>query len=157
MRRITATIVLLLIAMTAHAQSAPKPSQQLKLVAGPNQGLFLMLSDIHLDPFADPAIVCKLASSPTEAWTAIFQSSKNTKYSGYGSDTTYPLFASALEAAKSWKFDHVIVTGDFLRHNFQTAYTSAMAGCSGQDYPGFVAKTMLYMNQRIQDTFRVPV
>src|SRR5579871_1204656 len=122
------------------------------------QGSFLMLSDIHLDPFADPAIACKLATSPVDQWTAIFESSTKTPFSSYGADTTYPLFASALNAAKSGKYDHVIVSGDFLRHNFQTAFQQAMTGCSTQDYSGFVIKTMQFMTRRIRETFpNVPV
>ena len=112
----------------------------------------LMLSDIHLDPFADPSIVCRLASSPVEGWTAIFQSSTNTKLPAYYSDTTYPLFQSALEAAKARKYDRVIVSGDYLRHNFQQAFEQTTANCK-QDYAAFVAKTMRYVSRRIQEAF----
>ena len=122
-------------------------------VAVPAGAQTLLLSDIHFDPFADPAIACRLASSPVENWTAILQSPANTKFPPYGSDTTYPLFVSTLASAKQRKYDHVIVTGDFLRHNFQQAFQQAMAGCKGQDYSGFVIKTMRFVNLRIREAF----
>ncbi|HEX2059353.1 MAG TPA: hypothetical protein VHK90_01300, partial [Thermoanaerobaculia bacterium] len=57
---------------------------------------FLSVSDIHFDPFADPAIVAKLEAADVAQWDAILASSTVTAFSTYGSDLNDPLLRSAL-------------------------------------------------------------
>ena len=52
---------------------------------------FLSVSDLHFDPFADPAIVAKLEEADVSQWDAIFASSSVTTFSGYGMDLNDPL------------------------------------------------------------------
>jgi hypothetical protein len=87
----------------------------------PGQGVFLIVSDLHFDPFADPAIVKELVAADVQAWPAIFESSKLPGFAQYGNDSNYPLMASALEAARRIlpRPDFVLYPGDYLAHEFE--------------------------------------
>jgi sphingomyelin phosphodiesterase acid-like 3 len=113
---------------------------------GPPTGRALLISDIHLDPLSDPAIVKHLIASPVEQWESIFQGSQQKSFSPYGADTNYPLFASTLDAAAAQApFDYVIFTGDALRHNFSQAFVAA--GGTSDQFPAFAAKTEAFVVQ----------
>src|ERR1700760_3171139 len=113
---------------------------------GPATGRALLISDIHLDPLADPAIVKQLIASPIGQWEAIFESSQQKSFSPYGADTNYRLFSSALaDAAAQAPFDYAIFTGDALRHNFSQAFVTA--GGTLDQFPAFTAKTEAFVVQ----------
>jgi len=123
---------------------------------GPAMGRALLISDIHLDPLSDPAIVRQLIAAPAEQWEAIFQSSQQKSFSPYGADTNYPLFSSTLaEVAEQAPFDYVIFTGDALRHNFSQAFIAA--GGTSDQFPAFAAKTEAFVVQELQSRLKVPV
>jgi sphingomyelin phosphodiesterase acid-like 3 len=119
-------------------------------------GRALLISDIHLDPLADPAIVMQLIAAPVPQWQAIFDGSQLQSFSPYGSDTNYPLFVSTLAAATGQApFDYVIFTGDALRHNFSQAFVAA--GGTSEQFPKFAAKTEAFVVQELQNRLKVPV
>ena len=123
---------------------------------GPATGRALLLSDIHLDPLADPAIIMQLIAAPLNRWDAIFQRSRKKSLSPYGSDTNYQLFSSTLaEVAEQGPFDYVLFTGDALRHNFSQAF--AAAGGTSDQFPAFAAKTEAFVVQQLQNRLKVPV
>jgi sphingomyelin phosphodiesterase acid-like 3 len=123
---------------------------------GAATGRALLISDIHLDPLADPVIVKRLIAASVPQWEAILESSQQKSFSPYGSDTNYRLFVSTLAAAAAQApFDYVIFTGDALRHNFSHAFL-AVGGTSDQ-FPGFAAKTEAFVVQELQDRLKVPV
>ena len=123
----------------------------------PATGRALLISDIHLDPLADPAIVKQLIASPVEQWERDFPSSQQKSLSPYGADANYPLFSSTLNAAAAQTpFDYVIFTGDALRHNFSQAFVAA--GGTSDQFPAFAAKTReAFVIQELQNRFKVPV
>ncbi len=122
----------------------------------PATGRALLISDIHFDPLADPAIVKQLIASPVEQWDAIFQSAHQKSLSPYGADTNYALFSSTLtEAAEQAPFDYVIFAGDALRHNFSQAFLTA--GGKSSEFPAFAARTEAFVIQDLQSKLRVPV
>src|SRR4051794_6074910 len=57
---------------------------------------FLSVSDIHFDPFADPALVTKLEAADVAQWDAILSSSTSHSFSADGSDVNDPLLRSAV-------------------------------------------------------------
>jgi sphingomyelin phosphodiesterase acid-like 3 len=122
---------------------------------GPNEGTFLLLSDIHLDPLTgiDPHVVQQLLASPVERWQSIFQSVPDRQISPNGADSNYALLASALEAARhsGTHYDYVIVTGDFLGHNLRAKYSSFTHSDSG--YRRFAMNTLIFVNQMVQQAF----
>src|SRR6266498_3979012 len=85
---------------------------------------FLSISDIHFNPFADPAIVAKLEAADVSQWDAILASSTVTTFSTYGSDLNDPLLRSAVaEMQKQLPSPaFVLISGDFLAHDFDKSY-----------------------------------
>src|SRR5262249_14433439 len=61
-----------LIAFVCHVGTPPARATTLPFTAGAGQGVFLHVSDIHFDPFADPALVPRLIAAPVDEWQAIF-------------------------------------------------------------------------------------
>ena len=138
-----------------------------------------MLADIHFDPFADPAIVPRLAAAPVDKWTAIFQSSLRSPSSPPGveaspgplspispaasltngtHDSNYALLAAALAAARSsgTSYEYVLVAGDYLTHDFRLKYRAQKL--ADQDFPDFAIKTMVFVSRTIQAAFpKAPV
>ena len=93
--------------------------------------MFLMLSDIHFDPYADPAIM--EAAWGRSRWRRA-RLLLPAAFSKFGSDTNYPLLKSTLDnvaataAENHFHYDYVIVTGDFLAHNFDARYRQCVGG-----------------------------
>src|ERR1700733_3231595 len=80
-----------------------------------NQGTFLLLADIHFDPYADKELVSQLVKEPVTKWADILSSSQQTDPAAYGTDTNSALWTSCLsEVRKFNNVDYVIVNGDYL-------------------------------------------
>lgn len=117
---------------------------------GKKQGNFLVMSDIHFDPYADPSLVKKLAAAPVEDWETLFASSDQKDLCPYGKDTNYPLFKSTLQAAAArGPYDYVIATGDFISHHFRADFLKLAQG-DDQAYRSFVLKTVQYVTRAIR-------
>src|SRR4051794_38708661 len=85
---------------------------------------FLSVSDIHFDPFADTSLIAKLEAADVAQWDAIFRSSAVQSLSTYGSDINDPLLRSAVDEMKKQipSPAFVLISGDFLAHDFQKTY-----------------------------------
>jgi sphingomyelin phosphodiesterase acid-like 3 len=120
---------------------------------GPGQGLFLIITDIHFDPFADPALVDRLTAAEVDAWPGIFESGQQA-FAQYGSDANYPLMISALDAARELlpRPDFVLYAGDYLVHGFETKF-DAHAGGGPEAFADFVVKTMTFASEQLQEAF----
>jgi sphingomyelin phosphodiesterase acid-like 3 len=122
---------------------------------GKNERTFLILTDIHFDPFSGstPPIVEALASSPVDKWQSILESSGSHELSVDGADTNYFLLASAIDAARNsgMQYDYILVTGDYLGHEFSKKYRAFRP--DGRGYQDFVIKTMVFVNRMIQQSF----
>jgi hypothetical protein len=108
--------------------------------------MFLLLSDIHFDPYGDPSIMKSLGAMPRDGC----RPRPSGSFSNYGADTNYPLLKSTLENAAAtavsnhFHYDYVIVTGDFLAHNFDASYRE----CVGTDvaaYRKFASDTLAFV------------
>jgi hypothetical protein len=108
---------------------------------------FLSVSDIHFDPFADPAIVTRLEAADVSQWDAILASSTVTAFATYGSDLNDPLLRSAIGAMKEQlpSPEFVLISGDFLAHDFDKSYQQYAADKSQTAYTAFVRKTNAYV------------
>jgi sphingomyelin phosphodiesterase acid-like 3 len=143
-----ACIWALLLVPAAAAAAPPLP---------PATGRFLALSDVHFDPFADPAIVPELIAAEADRWPAIFAASRRTRPAGAGSDTNYPLLDSALKAAAAAAgrdgYDFVLLTGDLLRHDFEEAFAK-YGGADKAALGAFTLKTLTFVNREVERRFR---
>ncbi len=117
-------------------------------------GNILSVSDIHFNPFADAAPIRRLTQANYTRWTAIFDSLASKTPSQVGNDSNYALFISALKAMQKQNPspDMIIITGDFLCHEFGTKFSSSAAM-----YPGtkeaFITKTINYMALKFKQYF----
>jgi sphingomyelin phosphodiesterase acid-like 3 len=116
---------------------------------------FLSVSDIHFDPFADPAIVAKLEAADVPEWDAILASSTVTAFSSYGSDVNDPLLRSAIGAMQKElpAPAFVLISGDFLAHGFQKSYQQYATDKSQTAYTAFVTKTIAYVASHFRKAY----
>jgi len=152
------SLLTLLAASTLTAQAgliaqSPAPSQAAVAVRSTVPALFL--SDIHLDPFADPAKVAKLNASPAADWPAILSAPASaTQAKDFaalqaacptkGIDTPWVLWQSSLTAihgdASQARF--VTVSGDLLAHSFDCKFEKLAPTAKPGDYLAFTEKTV---------------
>src|SRR5580692_4293502 len=123
----------------------------------------LMVSDIHFDPFHDPAKAKLLEAAPVSGWAAILRApdaddqaaafaALQTKCHARGVDTPYVLLRSSLEAmqkqAPGTRF--ITVTGDLIAHAYPCRYKALVGGA---DYEAFVTKTITFVTQELREAF----
>lgn len=108
----------------------------------------LLVSDLHFSPYAAGAdVVRTLRASPTSAWAGILAASADTAPSPYGKDSNFPLLRSAGAAMRA-AVPHpafVVVTGDFLAHNFEKSYTDIFGDTATAGAAAFADSTMAFM------------
>ena len=116
---------------------------------------WLILSDLHFDPFTQPKLVERLAQAPPDRWRGIFETGETVGPSGAGSDTNFTLLESTLEGARDNANDPrvVIVAGDFLAHDFRAKFDRAMKAHGDGAYDAFVDKTEAFLAWEIQSAF----
>jgi sphingomyelin phosphodiesterase acid-like 3 len=159
-------LCLLLCAIAAQAQSdkSSAPPQQAAVPA-------LLLSDIHFDPFWDPAKVPQLAAAPSSGWRAIlaaapspsqpqrFQSLQQS-CRARAADTSFALFDSSLKAMRAHAAEakFVTVSGDLLAHSFDCKYNTLFPDSTPETYRAFVEKTLAYVIDELYGAYPgVPV
>lgn len=126
----------------------------------------LLLSDIHLDPFHDPAKFAKLRSAPPSAWAAILYASPSpTQAADFanlqntcnakGIDTPPILLDSALHAALRQQPHPLLVTisGDLLAHQFDCRFHTLAPSATDADYSAFAAKTVAFVALQLHQAF----
>ena len=114
-----------------------------------------MMSDLHFDPMADPTVIDRLASVEPAEWAAIFENSGDTTLARYGADSNWPLLHSALRQIKDTLPNpaFVILTGDFLAHDFRRRFDLGAADHSDAAYRLFVRKTMQFLALQLRQSY----
>ena len=125
------------------------------MAATGNVDTFLLFSDVHFDPFADPSLVPALAAADVSDWKGILASSTQTAYPAYGSDSNYTLFESTLDdmAARAGGISLLIYPGDILSHNFPANYASLTGDTSQAGLNAFAQKTVQFFVQEVDSRF----
>jgi hypothetical protein len=121
---------------------------------------FLSVSDIHFNPFADPALVAKLEAADAAQWDSILASSTLQSFSTYGSDINDALLRSAVAEMKKQipSPAFVMISGDFLAHKFDQTYQQYATDKSQAAYTAFVTKTIAYVAGTLRKAYPgVPV
>jgi hypothetical protein len=114
------------------------------------------MSDLHFDPMADPRLVDRLAAAEPEQWRAVLESSGETSLGRYGRDTNWMLLRSALQQMAETLPNpaFVLVSGDFLAHDFRREFDDAASDHSDAAYRVFARKTMQFIARQLGQTFR---
>lgn len=88
-------------------------------------GEFLVISDLHFDPYAglSPQQFQQLSDLPAKDWPDFFRALKH-PVSGVGADSNYALIVSALDAAQKRIPDSpfILFPGDLMTHDWQRKY-----------------------------------
>ncbi|MDE2482940.1 MAG: metallophosphoesterase [bacterium] len=116
---------------------------------------WLVVSDVHFDPFADRHLTERLAAEPVNRWRDIFQSGVDRRFAGYGSDTNDALLESVLDAMHDADPDPgvVFIDGDFLAHGFREKFDRSLARHDDIAYAAFVDKTISFLSREFQLAF----
>ena len=116
---------------------------------------FLALSDIHFDPFFDPSLVADLVKADPGQWQAIFERSTVQGVGAYGKDSPYPLLKSTLTAAARFAphADLVVITGDFLGHNFLETFAQYSPSPGSAGSRRFALKATAFVTAMIRQAF----
>ena len=131
----------------------------------------LLVSDIHFDPFHDPARAQQLVDAPVGQWSSILSAppspNQQQAFAGLqqtcharGVDTPYALLHSSLQAMRSQQPDakFMTVSGDLIAHSFSCRYTTLLPGSTQSDYQAFVLKTLSFVMGELRAAFPgVPV
>jgi hypothetical protein len=120
------------------------------------QRIFLSLSDLHFNPFAFPGLTDTLLKSPVKSWAAIYRTAANQNgFGNYGDDTNFNLFLSTLNKIKATTPhpDFIVLTGDFLSHNFGTTFQTNTGIYNPDTLFLFIHKTLQFTTEMLQHTF----
>lgn len=143
-------LILLAASLPTAAQTAP----------------VLMLSDIHLDPFHDPAKVAHLRTASVGDWAAILAAAPSaTQVADFtklqstcgarGIDTPDALLEASLKEAHTQEPKPLFVTvsGDLMAHQFDCRFKTLAPDATPADYSAFAAKTVAFVALRLRETF----
>jgi sphingomyelin phosphodiesterase acid-like 3 len=131
----------------------------------------LMISDLHFDPFHDPAKGASLVEAPLSQWDKILQEPDSGDQAANfaavqktcgarGADTDFALLESSLRAEQkqAHAVAFVTVTGDLLAHSLDCRYRFAMKGKDPDGYGAFAERLANYVIGRVETAFpQVPV
>jgi sphingomyelin phosphodiesterase acid-like 3 len=165
-----AILLRLLLFLVASALASPGEAQTPSPKhhsADENHGApVFFISDIHFDPFHDPAKLQQLVDAPASQWTAILtaQPSSNQPQAfdslqqeckARGVDTPYPLLHSSLQAMRSRQPDakFMTVSGDLIAHAFICRYKTLLPKSTQSDYQAFVLKTFSFVVSELRAPF----
>jgi sphingomyelin phosphodiesterase acid-like 3 len=154
---------------SASANQSPLKSQ----ISPPAQVVIsaLLLSDIHFEPFLDPAKVPQLIAAPSSGWRTILAAAPSPDQPqrfaalqqschARGADTSFTLFNSSLKAMRTHAAEakFVAVSGDLLSHAFDCKYKTLLPDSTPEAYRTFVQKTLDYIIDELYGNFPgVPV
>ena len=155
----------------AAAQTANPPTHQQIRSSQHATIPALFLSDIHFDPFHDPARVRQLVTAPVSRWGSIlsrppsanqpqaFAALQSTCHA-HGVDTPETLLRSSLRAMRARQPDakFMLVSGDLVAHEFTCRYSTLFPHATPAEYQNFVEKTIRYVVGLLRGSFpRIPI
>jgi sphingomyelin phosphodiesterase acid-like 3 len=145
---------------------------QARTVAKPASVSIVLLSDLHFDPFHDPAKVAQLGKAPVDQWEGILRSPETpTQAADFAAvqkackakqamDSPYALFRGALQEARAQApgARFVAVSGDLLVHEFDCRYRASMKLDKAKDddqsvSAAFAEKTTTFVMKQVESVF----
>ncbi len=155
-----------LLPLLALLSIAPLPAQAQSPSRAAATVPALLLSDIHLDPFHDPAKFPALLAAPATSWAAIlYGPASPTQAADFahlqqtcnarGIDTPPALLQSSLRAARQQQPRPVLVTisGDLMVHQFDCRFHTLNPNATHAEYSTFASKTVAFIALQLRQTF----
>ena len=150
---------LLALCVILFAESSQRGNAQ--PAPGTVQALFV--SDIHFEPFWDPAKAAKLAAAPATGWKDILaapdspsrQQDFNSLQSACktrGTDTSFPVLQASMTALSlhSAGAKFVTLSGDLMAHAFDCKFKTVLPKATATDYRAFAVKTIQFVISQLQ-------
>jgi Predicted phosphohydrolases len=147
-----------------HPPAKTAAHRQVQSEDRPFQAIFL--SDIHFDPFHDPAKAKQLDAAPETEWKAILSSQPSAdqqktfealqkQCGAKGVDTPFNLLESSLAAVKTKQPDakFMMVSGDLVVHDFSCRYKALFPQSTPAAYQAFVLKTIAFVSAELRGVF----
>ena len=112
----------------------------------------VVFSDVHFNPFYDPALFPALNSADPGGWADIFSTSSITAPSSWGADTNFPLLALTMSSIRQqagggpW----VVFTGDLLGHNFAETFFGLSVSQDLAAMQAFADKTVSFVMDQVR-------
>lgn len=165
------TSVAVWLCLVACALTFAAPAGAVTLFPQPSPVSVVMLSDLHFDPYRDPAKLSALRAAPVMQWSKIlgdpdsltqaadFAHLQSTCHAR-GVDSSWELVQNSLQAAQKQQPEPLFVTvsGDLLTHNFDCRMKTLVPDATPADIAAFAAKTIAFLATELQQTFpRAPV
>lgn len=130
-----------------------------------------MLSDLHFEPFFDPAKFSELRSAPIAEWPAILSKPDSaTRLAAFselqracgvrGTDSPWPLILSSLHQAQQQEPAPLFVTvsGDLLAHGFICKVHRVDSSATAAEASAFAAKTVEFVVRQVRSVYpSVPI
>lgn len=126
----------------------------------------LLVSDIHFEPFWDPAKTEKLEKLPVGDWNKILSTpdspDRAERFAALeascptrGTDTEYALLASSLRAmrAEAAGARFITLSGDLVAHALDCKFHVVFPHASESDYQNFVARNIAYVESELHSYF----
>lgn len=125
-----------------------------------------MLSDLHFDPFRDPAKVPALRSAPVMQWSRILNdpdsitqaadfAALQTACKSRGADSSWAVVKSTLAAAHTQQPAPLFITvsGDLLTHNFDCRMKTLDKEATAEQISDFAEKTIAFLASEMRQSF----
>lgn len=127
--------ILALLAALAICCSDPASSSDENIV---------VFSDIHFNPFYDPALFDDLVDTPETGWQKIFESSAVSGLQTWGQESRYRLMLRAVESTCRDAQDaaFVVYGGDMLTHHFDALFYQLYGSRNEEAMRAFTRKTV---------------
>ncbi|MGA2909098.1 MAG: metallophosphoesterase [Terracidiphilus sp.] len=148
-------------ALSVAAAFAASPGVKARAAASIEKPMIveaLFVSDIHFEPFWDPAKAARLKAAPVSEWSAILAEPSSADQAARfaelqktcgarATDTPYLLYDSSLQAihndARGAKF--IVLSGDLISHDFSCVFKTIFPTDGRAEYRAFVEKTIDYV------------
>jgi len=156
MRRLRAQIITLLILHLFVGLASPSyAAKKSSALQSAGTGSVISLSDIHFNPFYDAKLLNSLIQSDYRKWKSIFSGSSVKGYGDHSADTNFNLLISTLNHARKIMAhpDFIIISGDFLAHDFQQTYASMSGSNAAAAVDSFIDKTIAFVALMIDEHF----
>jgi len=113
---------------------------------------FLIISDIHFNPLADPALAAQLMAAAPSQWEGIFSADARSPAPKYGDDSSWALLSTLVTGMQSIQPRPrvIILTGDVLPHKFQDKFSAITHQSDTAAFRSFAQKTFTFIGLELQ-------
>lgn len=111
----------------------------------------VVFSDVHFNPFYDPALFRTLVDTPEERWAEVFATSPTTGPGTWGDETNYPLLVQSLDSIRDGGSTRLVIFGgDMLTHGFSSTFYALYGSQDVAAMRRFTLKTVSFFARQVR-------